>query len=58
MRKLAIVALILASLSFVIGGISRVIIAAPIVVESRVYAGFTVIALLFAIALLLLEQKK
>ena len=58
MRKIAIVVIILAALSFVIGGISRIIIVAPIFFESRVYAGFTIIALLFAIALSLLEQKK
>ena len=56
MRMLSIVLTVLASISSVIGGISRLTVH-PIITDSRVYAGVAVILLLLAIALNTLEKK-
>lgn len=48
---------VIAGLSFLVGIISRILVKPVFGLESRTFAGFTAICLLFAIALLLQEKK-
>ena len=52
MKKLSQIAIWVGVSSVVVGAISRIILV-PIIVPSRVYAGFSSLCFLFAIALLL-----
>jgi len=56
MRKLALAGIWVAMISAVIGGISRLTLT-PIIVPSRVWAGISVILLLFAIAISVLPKE-
>ncbi len=55
-KQVATVVIVIAVLCTVIGGISRLVLN-PIIVPSRVYAGFAVICLLFAIAISVLPKE-
>ena len=57
MRGLAIVGVLVAALSTLIGLISRLSVAPIFSLESRAYVGFAALCLLFAITFLLLEKK-
>jgi len=57
LRKLAIYLIYVGIASLVVGAISRLLCWPIVGLQSRVFAGFTVICLLLSINLLLLEKK-